>query len=57
MVDLTKDITTKVYMNFDLDLGIKVIPNLIGRSNWLSRSGVKDKVTIKIVSLDFFITQ
>lgn len=30
MVDLTKDITTKIYMNFDLDLGIKVIPNLIG---------------------------
>lgn len=54
MVDLTKDITTKIYMNFDLDLGIKVIPNLIGWSNWLSRSGVKDEVAIKIVSLDFF---
>lgn len=29
MVDFTKDAMTKVYMNYDLDLGIKVIPNLI----------------------------
>lgn len=54
MVDFTKDTMTKVYMNYDLDLGIKVIPNLIEWSNWLPRSGVKDKVIIKIVSLDFF---
>lgn len=29
MEDFTKDTMTKVYMNYDLDLGIKVIPNLI----------------------------
>lgn len=54
MVNFTKDTMTKVYMNYDLDLCIKVIPNLIEWSKWLPRSGVKDKVIIKIVSLDFF---